>query len=254
MRSAAGAPIVLLLAAGQGTRLKSRTIKLLHPVAGQPMVTWVARAARAIAPSRVVAVVGYQADRVKDALAELCDAFVLQAEQRGTGHAVLTAEREAAKGAGTIVILNGDLPNLDAATLRALLALHRRAKAALSLVTTEVPDSTGYGRILRDGKGRVLRIVEHKDASAAERSVREINCGIYCADAAKIFRALKRLRPDNAQGEYYLTDTVRLLLESGRRASVRCAPDYRMLLGINTPEQLAEAEAAWLAMRRGSPR
>jgi bifunctional UDP-N-acetylglucosamine pyrophosphorylase/glucosamine-1-phosphate N-acetyltransferase len=243
------APTVLLLAAGQGKRLKSKTIKLLHPVAGQPMVTWVARAARALKPRRIVGVVGHQADRMTATLEGLCDAFVLQAEQRGTGHAVLTAERECGRDAGTLVIVNGDLPNLEAATLRALVALHRRTRAALALVTTEVPDSTGYGRIVRDAKGRVARIVEHKDASPAERAIREINCGIYCADAAKLFRSLKRLRPDNAQKEYYLTDAVHALIAKGESVVALRHEPADEVLGVNTRAELARAGMALYARK-----
>ena len=249
MAAAGRAPTVLLLAAGQGTRLKSNTIKLLHPVAGQPMVTWVARAARALKPARVVAVVGHQADRMTAALDGLSDAFVLQAEQRGTGHAVMTAERSIGRGAGELLIVNGDLPNLGAATLRALLSLHRRSRAALSLVTTEVPDATGYGRIVRDAKGRVTRIVEHKDASPGERAIREINCGIYCADAAALFRSLKRLRPDNAQGEYYLTDAVHALIARGDTVVALKHEPADEVLGVNTRAELARAGMALYARK-----
>ena len=242
--AAAKAPLtVLILAAGQGTRLKSKTIKLLHPVAGQPMVTWVARAARALRPSRTIAVVGFQADGVRAALAGLCDAFALQSEQRGTGHAVTRASAALRGAKGPLLIVNGDLPNLRPETLRALVALHRRSKAALSLVTTDVDDPTGYGRIVRDGKGRVARIVEHRDASAAVRALPEINCGIYCADARILLPLLRRLRPDNSQGEYYLTDAVHALI--ARRASVSALkhPVPQEVLGVNTRGELARAGA-----------
>jgi bifunctional UDP-N-acetylglucosamine pyrophosphorylase/glucosamine-1-phosphate N-acetyltransferase len=232
---------VLLLAAGQGTRLKSKTIKLLHPVAGQPMVTWVARAARALRPSRIVAVVGFQGDRVQEALADLCDAFATQAEQLGTGHAVMQAAGSLRGARGPLLIVNGDLPNLTPGTLRALVAVHRRSKAALALVTTEVPDSTGYGRIVRDAKGRVVRIVEHKDATAVERRIAEINCGIYCADPALLMAALKKTRPDNAQREYYLTDAVHALIARGEAVvALKHAPSGEVL-GVNTRAELAAA-------------
>jgi bifunctional UDP-N-acetylglucosamine pyrophosphorylase/glucosamine-1-phosphate N-acetyltransferase len=156
----ARAPLtVLLLAAGQGTRLKSKTIKLLHPVAGQPMVTWAARAAQALRPSLMVAIVGFQGDRVQAALSGLCDAFAEQAEQRGTGHAVMQAAGALRGARGPLLIVSGDLPNLRPATLRALVALYRKSKAALALVTTDVADPSGYGRIVRDAKARVIRIV-----------------------------------------------------------------------------------------------
>jgi bifunctional UDP-N-acetylglucosamine pyrophosphorylase / glucosamine-1-phosphate N-acetyltransferase len=246
----ARAPLtVLLLAAGQGTRLKSRTIKLLHPVAGQPMVTWVARAARALRPSKTVAVVGFQGERVQAALSGLCDAFAVQAEQRGTGHAVMQAAG-AIKGApGPLLIVNGDLPNLQPATLSALVALHRKSKAALALVTTDLDDPAGYGRIVRDANGRVTRIVEHKDATADERKLREINCGIYCADVSVLMPLLKKLRPDNAQGEYYLTDAVHALIAKGAAVVALKHADSEEVLGVNTRVELAAAGASLYARK-----
>ena len=240
---------VLLLAAGQGTRLKSKTIKLLHPVAGQPMATWVARAAQALRPARTVAVVGFQEERVRAALAGLCDAFAIQAAQRGTGHAVLQAEGALRGARGPLLIVNGDLPNITPATLRALVALWRRSKAALALVTTDLPDSTGYGRIVRDANGRVARIVEHKDATAAERKILEINCGIYCADPAILLALLKKVRPNNAQGEYYLTDAVHALIAKGANVVALKHDTPEEVLGVNTRVELAAAGVALYARK-----
>ena len=235
---------VLILAAGQGTRFKSKTIKLLHPVAGQPMVTWVARAAQGLRPDRTVAVVGFQAEEVQAALAETCDAFVLQRDQRGTGHAVLQAASAVRGRQGPLLIVNGDLPNLRLETLGLLVALHRRTEAALSLVTTVLPDATGYGRIVRDAKGKIVRIVEHKDATATERRIGEINCGIYCADPLVLFPLLKRLRPNNAQGEYYLTDAVHALIRKEATVSALKHGDSEEVLGVNTRAELARAGAS----------
>jgi bifunctional UDP-N-acetylglucosamine pyrophosphorylase/glucosamine-1-phosphate N-acetyltransferase len=240
---------VLLLAAGQGTRLRSKTIKLLHAVAGQPMATWAARAARELRPSRVVAVVGFQSDKVESALEGLCDAFVLQADQRGTGHAVMQASRALSGSPGPLLIINGDLPNLRVETLRALVKRHRGSKAALTLVTTRLPDSTGYGRIVRDAKGRVTRIVEHKDATAAERAILEINCGLYCADPGVLFPLLRKLRPDNAQGEYYLTDAVHAVIAKGLGVAALEHADSEEVLGVNTRADLARAGAALYARK-----
>jgi bifunctional UDP-N-acetylglucosamine pyrophosphorylase / glucosamine-1-phosphate N-acetyltransferase len=240
---------VLILAAGQGKRLKSKTIKLLHPVAGRPMVTWVAEAVRTLRPGRTIAVVGFQSDRVREALTGSCDAFVVQPEQRGTGHAVSLAEREVRKRGGTLLIVSGDLPNLPASALTALLDLHRRRGAALSLVTTEVVDPTGYGRIARDSRGRLARIVEHKDASPAERAIREINCGIYCADPGALFPLLRKLRPDNSQREYYLTDAVADLIAKGESVAALRYRDADAVLGVNTRAELARAGIALYARK-----
>jgi bifunctional UDP-N-acetylglucosamine pyrophosphorylase/glucosamine-1-phosphate N-acetyltransferase len=246
----ARAPLtVLLLAAGQGTRLKSKTIKLLHPVAGQPMVTWVARATQALRPSRTVAVVGFQGERVQAALGGLCDAFAVQAEQRGTGHAVMQAAGALRGAPGPLLIVNGDLPSLRPATLSALVALHRKSKASLTLVTTDLDDPTGYGRIVRDAKGRLIRIVEHKDATAAERRIAEINCGIYCADSSVLIPLLKKISPNNAQGEYYLTDAVHALIAKGAAVVALKHADSEEVLGVNTRAELAAAGASLYARK-----
>jgi bifunctional UDP-N-acetylglucosamine pyrophosphorylase/glucosamine-1-phosphate N-acetyltransferase len=232
---------VLVLAAGKGTRLRSRTIKLLHGVAGRPMVCWVLDSAAALKPARTLAVVGYQADAVKTALADSGCSFVLQKEQRGTGHAVLQASRAIGAKPGTLLILNGDVPALRAATLRKLVNTHDRKGAALTILTAELDDATGYGRVLRDGRGNVERIVEQGDASPAERRVREINTGVYVADPARLMRVLRKLKPDNDQGEYYITDAVHQLLAAGQPVAVVRHDDFYEVLGVNTRQELAEA-------------
>ncbi len=239
---------VLILAAGLGKRMRSRRIKLLHQVAGRPMVAHVAEAARALRPARLVAVVGHQADEVREALAGLCDLFALQSEQRGTGHAVVTAAPLLRRGgSSTLVILSGDVPAVRVSTLRALVARHRRSGAALTFVSTRVPDPSGYGRVVRDRDGRVARIVEERDAAPEEREIREINAGIYCAERASLLAALRSARPDNAQGEYYLTDAVHRLLSRGKRVAAVLHPEAEEVLGVNTRAELARANAALYA-------
>jgi len=237
------APVtVVILAAGQGTRMRSKTIKLLHPVAGRPMVARLLDAVQAIRPQRIVTVVGFQAEKVKQALADHSCTFALQKKQLGTGHAVLQAAR--AIGAGknsTLLVLNGDMPTLRPATLRNLLTRHRKSGAALTLMTAQAEDPSGYGRIVRDARSRVTRIVEHADASRAERAIREINCGIYCATASIMLDALKRIKPDNSQGEYYITDAARALIERGEKVVAISHSDTDELLGVNTREELARA-------------
>ena len=243
-------PAVLVLAAGQGTRLRSKTVKLLHPVAGRPMGIHVLETARALRPSRLIAVIGFQAEAVREALSGLADAFVVQADQRGTGHAVLQAAAEIRRaGNGPLLILSGDVPTLRPETLRALLALHRRSRAALSFLSAEVADPTGYGRVLRDARGKVVRIVEHKDATTEERGIGEINSGIYAADPAALLAALRKVRPDNAQGEYYLPDAVKVLLAAGKPVAALRHEDAEEILGVNTRGELARAARALYARK-----
>jgi bifunctional UDP-N-acetylglucosamine pyrophosphorylase/glucosamine-1-phosphate N-acetyltransferase len=197
-------------------------------------------------------VVGFQGEAVRAALSELVDGFVEQTEQRGTGHAVLQAASKIGSGrSGTLLILNGDLPTLRFVTMRSLVALHRRSGAALTLTTADVPDPGGYGRVIRNRAGHVDRIVEERDATVAERKVREINCGVYCADPGKLFAALKKIRPDNSQKEYYLTDAVRVLLSQGEKVAALRHSDAAEVLGVNTRAELA---AASLTLHRRTAR
>jgi bifunctional UDP-N-acetylglucosamine pyrophosphorylase / glucosamine-1-phosphate N-acetyltransferase len=235
-------PIVLVLAAGLGKRMRSRRIKLLHGVAGRPMAAHVLEAARAIRPRRLITVIGHQADVVREALSGLCEDFVLQEQQLGTGHAVLRAASLLKDArSSSLLILNGDLPTLRPATLRALLARRTRTGAALALVSAELEDPRGYGRMVRDPSGRVLRIVEDRDATPAERAIREINCGIYCADATKLLSVLRSVRPSNAQQEYYLTDAVHRLLARGEKVVAVRHDEAEEVLGVNTRAELARA-------------
>ena len=242
--------VVLVLAAGKGTRLRSKTIKLLHQVAGRPMVAHVLEAGRALKPSTLITVVGYQSERVRGALEGLSDSFVEQREQLGTGHAVLQAARRisAARGA-TLLILNGDLPTLRPETLRRFVNRHRRSGSVLSVLTADLADPTGYGRIVRDAQGAVERIVEHGDATEQERTIPEINCGIYCAEPGELLRTLRKLRPDNEQGEYYITDAVHTLLARSRKVIAVKHGDADEVLGVNTRQELAQASRTLYARK-----
>jgi bifunctional UDP-N-acetylglucosamine pyrophosphorylase/glucosamine-1-phosphate N-acetyltransferase len=233
---------VLVLAAGLGKRMRSKQIKLLHPVAGRPMLVWTLEACRALRPKQIVAVVGHQAESVMEHAADACDKFVLQREQRGTGHAVLQAlPKMTFPKRSRLLIVNGDLPTLRTPTLRALLTRHRRAGAALTVLTARLEDPSGYGRVLRGADGRVSRIVEDRDADKEQKRVREINCGIYCADPHVLLPVLRRLRPDNAQGEYYLTDAVHRLIETGEKVVAISHNDADEVLGVNDRVELARA-------------
>ncbi len=236
----------LILAAGQGKRMVSRWSKLLHPLAGRPMVRHVLEAARGAGVGRTVVVIGNQADEVRRAVGDGDKriGFAYQKDQLGTGHAVLSAERQLAGYQGDILILNGDLPALRSETLRDFLQFHRSSAAPLSLLTTVIPDPSGYGRVIRNYSGDVSRIVEETDAAPEERATQEINCGIYCVDAARLWKPLKRATASNAQGEIYLTDLIEILRREGHKVAAYRHPDPQEVLGVNTRRELSAAGRA----------
>ncbi len=246
----AGEDRSLILAAGEGTRMHSPLPKVLHAVDGRPMLSWVLDAARAAGVARHVVVVGFGASEVEAAVAAPDVAFVLQRERLGTGHAVMEARPHLDGFAGTLLVLAGDTPLLTAETLRALLAAHRERGASATILSARFPDPAGYGRIVRGADGRVLRIVEELDATEAEYAITEINTGTYAFRAPDLLRALGGLRADNAKGEYYLTDTIGILIGDGRRVDALVAEDHRETIGVNTREGLAEAEALLRARRK----
>jgi bifunctional UDP-N-acetylglucosamine pyrophosphorylase/glucosamine-1-phosphate N-acetyltransferase len=221
--------------------MKSRLPKAAHRLCGKAMARYPVDAARAAGAERVVVVVGHEAEAVRAAVGDDVE-YVLQAEQHGTGHAVLQAER-ALREADEVLILNGDLTLVTADELRSLLARHRASGAAATILTAELEDPASYGRVLRRPDGTVERLVEHRDASPAEVAVREINVGLYCFRAAELRDCLSRLRPDNDQGEYYLTDVIGLLVGAGRRVEAVLCADPRTALGINDRVELAAAAA-----------
>ncbi len=235
----------LVLAAGQGTRMKSDMAKVLHPMAGRPLLAHVIRTLEQLGVGRTLIVIGHQRERVRAAFADTPVEWVEQAEQRGTGHAVLMAGPALEDFQGTLLVVCGDTPLLRAATLHTLLEGHRASGAAVTVLSTKLPDPTGYGRILREGEHGIRGIVEHRDASPEQRAIDEVNSGIYAFEYPALVQVLAGLTANNSQGEYYLTDTVALLQRAGRRAAVVCAPDHRELLGINTVEQLQEAERVY---------
>jgi len=246
----------VVLAAGMGKRMHSDLAKVLHRVVGRPLLAHVLDALDELGVGRTVVVIGHQRDRVMAAFVERKNIeWAIQAEQRGTGHAYMMAEPALRDFRGTVLVLPGDTPLLTSRTLGALLDRHVKSGAQVTVLSMRLADPSGYGRIVRtrDGQG-IERIVEEKDATAAEKAIDEVNSAIYAFDHAALQGVLASLTANNAQGEYYLTDTVSLLQAKGAKAAVWCAEDARELLGINTVEQLAEAEQAWLAMRRGSAR
>jgi bifunctional UDP-N-acetylglucosamine pyrophosphorylase/glucosamine-1-phosphate N-acetyltransferase len=233
---------VILLAAGQGTRMKSDMPKVLHSLGGKPLFLHALNTAQRLAPQRIAVVIGHGADAVKGACSENGVAWATQREQLGTGHAVLCA-RDAFKGfAGDVLILSGDVPLIQETTLRAMVERHRSRGAALTLLTANLDNPRGYGRILRDPQGRIAGIVEEKDASETQKNLREINAGVYVARAPFLFAALGQIKNHNQQGEYYLPDIVAVGLHQGKNIETLAAENAREILGVNTREELAFME------------
>jgi bifunctional UDP-N-acetylglucosamine pyrophosphorylase/glucosamine-1-phosphate N-acetyltransferase len=240
----------VVLAAGEGTRMKSSVPKVLHPLCGRPMLLHVIGALEQLSVERIVVVVGHGAEEVIKTLHGETDVpleFVEQRVQRGTGDAVsvaLTVFPDELDGEDDLVVVPGDTPLLRAETMAALVREHEGAGAAATILTARLPDATGYGRIVRGKDGGVESIVDHWDATDAERDIDEVNTSIYCFRRNLIAPALRRLSPENAQGEYYLTDAIAVLRQAGHRVVAMTAPETAEALGVNDRLQLAEAEAA----------
>ncbi|GAA2903374.1 bifunctional UDP-N-acetylglucosamine diphosphorylase/glucosamine-1-phosphate N-acetyltransferase GlmU [Streptomyces mexicanus] len=235
---------VVVLAAGEGTRMKSATPKVLHEICGRSLVGHVLAAARELEPENLVVVVGHAREQVTAHLAEV-DSQVrtaVQDKQKGTGHAVRMGLEELGGAVdGTVVVVCGDTPLLTGETLSKLSATHAEDGNAVTVLTAEVPDATGYGRIVRDAGGAVTAIVEHKDATDEQRAIREINSGVFAFDGRLLADALGKVRTNNSQGEEYLTDVLGILREAGHRVGACVAADHREIAGINNRVQLAEA-------------
>jgi len=230
----------IILAAGQGKRMKSDLPKVLHEIDGRPMVLFVIDALQRLAPERVVVVTGHQAERVEAACAGSGVSFARQEQQLGTGHAVMQALPLLAGFDGTIIVLNGDVPGLRPETIRRFIDYHKSAGFAATVLTAKLPDPSGYGRIVRAPDGGLTRIVEHKDASESERAIDEINSGLFCFEANELRASIGRVGRGNAQNEYYLTDVIELLAASGKPVGAYCVSDAREVAGVN---DLGELEA-----------
>jgi bifunctional UDP-N-acetylglucosamine pyrophosphorylase/glucosamine-1-phosphate N-acetyltransferase len=236
---------VLVMAAGLGTRMKSKRAKVLHELGGAPLIAHVVRAAQALDPKTILVVVGHQAEEVEqavlDGVGELAS-FVVQAKQRGTGDAVESARSQLEHTDSLVLVLSGDVPLIKIETLRKFIEHHDNAGADCSILSVRLENPTGYGRIIRDESGAFQKIVEQRDANDEQRQVREINSGIYCFDSEELFRALRKVQPANDQGEYYLTDVAEIILRNGGKVSVYLHNDAREVSGINTRAELAEFE------------
>jgi bifunctional UDP-N-acetylglucosamine pyrophosphorylase/glucosamine-1-phosphate N-acetyltransferase len=230
---------IVILAAGKGTRMVSSRAKVLHRVGGLPMVDHVLSTAQTLAPTSTVVVIGHQAETLRQELARHPGlSFVVQSPQLGTAHAVLATEGVLGRAAGTLVVLSGDVPLLSSESLRALVDTHRRAGAAATVMTARMDAPRGYGRIVRVGE-RIARIVEEKDATPAERAIREINAGVYAFALDGLFDALKRIAATNAQREYYLPDLVAVFLGQGRTVHTMTIENTDEIRGVNSRAELA---------------
>jgi bifunctional UDP-N-acetylglucosamine pyrophosphorylase/glucosamine-1-phosphate N-acetyltransferase len=235
-------PVVVILAAGLGTRMKSGLAKAMHPVAGVPLVRHVLRAALETDPDRIVLVLGHQADRVRAAVSDFPVDVVVQKEQLGTGHAVMQAAEAIAETKGPVMVLCADTPLLTSAMLRRALETHQQAKAAVTLITAVVDNPFGYGRIVRS-RGQVQRVVEEKDATAAQKKIKEVNAGIYCFDGKFLQSSLRKINRNNAQGEYYLPDLIQVARENKRAVAALVCDDPAEVMGVNSRHDLSNAEA-----------
>lgn len=233
----------VILAAGEGTRMKSKHPKVTHKLCGSPMVKHVIDAAAGAGIDDIIVVVGYKADEVKECIKDDVK-FAIQEEQLGTGHAVMCAEEYIKENSGVTLVLTGDTPLITEKTLSSLISYHNRQGYKATILTADFQNPFGYGRIVRDGEGSVLRIVEHKDASEEEKKIREVNSGIYCFNTDELILALKNIRNGNAQGEYYLTDVIEIIRKKGLPVGAYLIENTSEILGINSRVQLAEAAEA----------
>ncbi|WP_050613569.1 bifunctional UDP-N-acetylglucosamine diphosphorylase/glucosamine-1-phosphate N-acetyltransferase GlmU [Bacillus testis] len=232
----------VVLAAGQGTRMKSKLYKVLHSVCGKPMVQHVLDHVSSLDVQEIVTVVGHGAEKVQAELGSV-SRFALQSEQLGTAHAVMQAEELLEGKTGTTLVICGDTPLIKPETMQALIQQHEEQGAKASVLTAHIENPTGYGRIIRNEQGYVEKIVEHKDATEKEREVREINTGTYCFDNEALFSALKKVSNDNAQGEYYLPDVIGILKSEGEIVSAYQTDDFEETLGVNDRVALSQAES-----------
>lgn len=231
----------IILAAGQGTRMKSKLYKVLHPVCGKPMVQHVIDQVKSLDINEIVTIVGHGAEKVKEQLGEVSQ-YALQAEQLGTAHAVQQAGDMLADKEGVTIVVCGDTPLIKGETMEALFKHHEETSAKATILTARAEDPTGYGRIVRNSEGFVEKIVEHKDANEQERSINEINTGTYCFDNKMLFEAIQNVSNDNVQGEYYLPDVIEILKNQGEIVSAYVTDNFAETLGVNDRVALAQAE------------
>jgi bifunctional UDP-N-acetylglucosamine pyrophosphorylase/glucosamine-1-phosphate N-acetyltransferase len=240
---------IVIMAAGKGTRMRSSLAKVLHEAGGRTLIEHVIRACQPLKAAQLIAIVGHQAEEVSKVVTALGAQAVLQQPQRGTGHAMQVARRAIRKSAKLAIVIPGDAPLLRTETLAALLDTHRRGEAAATILTAEIADPSGYGRIVRDSEGRVLSIVEDGKATPEQRAINEVNSAIYCFTLEKLWPCLAALRPDNMHRELYLTDAISMLRERNERVLAYIALDANEVLGCNTRAHLADIDRIFRARK-----
>jgi bifunctional UDP-N-acetylglucosamine pyrophosphorylase/glucosamine-1-phosphate N-acetyltransferase len=235
-----GDTAVIIMAAGKGKRMKSNLPKVLHNLAGKPILNYVLDTVDQLEAKRKILIVGYKSDQIRELIGDKIE-YVEQKEQLGTAHAVLETKKLLSDFKGDVLILSGDVPFLTVKILKKLLKYHQANNFCCTLVSTILKKPKGYGRIIRDKKGEIKGIIEEVDLSADKKKITEVNSGIYCFNKDKLFRALEKITPDNKQGEYYLTDSVEILLKEGLTVGNIIVRDYSQILGINSRLDLTDA-------------
>ncbi len=232
--------MAIVLAAGEGKRMKSKKSKVVHEICGKPIIKWVHDSIKKSGIDESVFIVGHKAEQVKECLGNNV-LYAVQENQLGTGHAVMQAKEYLKDKEGYVVVLCGDTPVISSKTISNTIEFHKNSKNAATVITAVLDNATGYGRIVRNKKGAVLKIVEHRDASEEERNIKEVNSGMYCFNIKDLLESLDELNNNNSQGEYYLTDTLEILISSGKKVGALKVEDNNEILGINNRVQLSEA-------------
>lgn len=241
--------VIIVLAAGLGKRMKSDLPKVLHKILNKPMIEYVLDTLSFFLSARIIVVVGYQADKVTKILKDRNVEIVIQKEQLGTGHAVAQTSKLLSDFEGDILVLCGDTPLLKSNTLERLICIHKQSNATITILTATLSDPTGYGRIITDSSNYVCEIIEEKDTNQFQKGINLVNTGTYCFKSKKLFSALQKITNDNKQGEFYLTDVVRILKEEGEKIVALEAIDPIEVMGINTQDDLRKAEEIILKRR-----
>ena len=244
--------VAIILAAGISSRMKTDTPKVLHEVCGRPMLAYVLDACREAGAEKTYVVVGFGCEKVKEKFAEANDiVWVKQEEQKGTAHAVLCCKEHLNGFDGEVLILCGDGPLIRAETLKAVIKTHQAEQSSLTLATALLEDPSGYGRICRDADGKLAGIVEHNDCTEEQLEIKEVNPSYYLFDGKILFEALEQVKPDNAKGEYYITDALGIIISAGHKVAAVAAVRPEEAMGVNTREQLAEMDRIMLQRQEG---